>query len=81
MFSRYYGAALGQVDPAAVLREVFEIIYTLHLRLPTRFLLLEKALVTLEGVVGEIYAELNVFDLARPYARMTCSSNACSPIQ
>ena len=68
VFSRYYGATLGQVDPAAVLREVFEIIYTLRLQLPTRFLLLEKAIVTLEGVVGEIYAELNVFDLARPYA-------------
>ena len=68
VFSRYYGATLGQVDPAAVLREVFEIIYTLHLQLPTRFLLLEKALVTLEGVVGEIYNELNILDLARPYA-------------
>ena len=69
VFSRYYGTVLGQVDPAAVFREVFDIIYTLHLQLPTRFLLLEKALVTLEGVVGEIYADLNVFDLARPYAR------------
>jgi ubiquinone biosynthesis protein len=68
VFSRYYGATLGQVDPAAALREVFDMIYTLHLQLPTRFLLLEKALVTLEGVVGEIYTDLNVFDLARPYA-------------
>jgi ubiquinone biosynthesis protein len=69
VFSRYYGATLRQVDPSAVLHEVFDLVYSLHLRLPTRFLMLEKALVTLEGVVGEVYGELDIFALARPYAR------------
>jgi ubiquinone biosynthesis protein len=69
VFNRYYGAALHEVDPAAVLHEVFDLVYSLHLRLPARFLMLEKALVTLEGVVGEIYGELDIFALGRPFAR------------
>jgi len=68
-FARYYGTRLGEVDPAAFLHEVFDIVYTLHLELPTRFLMLDKALLTIEGVVTQIYPDFNVFDAARPYAR------------
>ena len=68
-FSRYFGASLADIDPAALIREVFDIIYSLHLGLPTRFLMLEKSLLTVEGVVTQIYPDFNVFEVARPYAR------------
>ncbi|HZJ02086.1 MAG TPA: AarF/UbiB family protein [Thermoleophilia bacterium] len=68
-FSRYFGASLADIDPAALIREAFDIIYGLHLSLPTRFLVLEKSLLTVEGVVTQIYPDFNVFEVARPYAR------------
>jgi ubiquinone biosynthesis protein len=68
-FRRYYGVSLAQLDPANFLREILDLIYTLHLELPTRFLVLDKALITLEGVVSLVYPDLNVFETAKPYAR------------
>ncbi len=68
-FSRYFGASLRELDPAVILHDVFDIIYSLHVALPTRFLLLDKSIVTVEGVVSTLYADFNVFDVARPYAR------------
>jgi ubiquinone biosynthesis protein len=68
-FNRYFGLSLDDLDPAAFLTDILDLIYSLHLQLPTRFLLLDKALITLEGVVSAIYPEFNVFESARPYAR------------
>jgi ubiquinone biosynthesis protein len=46
---------------------VFDIVYSLRLRLPSRFLLLDKALLTMEGVVGQLYPDINFFAMARQY--------------
>lgn len=66
---RYFGASLREVDVRVLVRQVFEVIYSLRLHLPTRFLLLDKAVVTLEGVVAQLYPDLNLFELARDHAR------------
>jgi ubiquinone biosynthesis protein len=50
-----------------LLHQAFDIVYSLRLRLPTRFLLLDKALLTMEGVVSSLYPDLNVFELAGRY--------------
>jgi ubiquinone biosynthesis protein len=50
-------------------REAFELIYSLNLRLPTRFVLLDKAIATLASVGVELYPGFNVFEVAKPYAR------------
>ncbi|MHB8060747.1 MAG: ABC1 kinase family protein [Gaiellaceae bacterium] len=68
-FYRYYGASLAEIDPMQVMREVFTMIYSLNLRLPTRFLILDKALATLAAVGVELTPDFNVFEVARPYAR------------
>jgi ubiquinone biosynthesis protein len=69
LFYRYYGASLSEIDPLQVIREAFQLIYTLNLRLPTRFVLLDKAIATLGSVGVELYPEFNVFEVAKPYAR------------
>jgi ubiquinone biosynthesis protein len=69
MFSRYYGARLSEIDPLEVVREVFALIYRMHLTLPTRFVLLDRALATLGSVGMELYPDFNVFEVAKPYAR------------
>ena len=69
LFYRYYGATLAEIDPMQVVREVFSVIYRLNLRLPTRFVLLDRAIATLGSVGAELSPEFNVFEVARPYAR------------
>jgi ubiquinone biosynthesis protein len=69
LFYRYYGASLAEIDPLQVMREVFAVIYRLNLRLPHRFVILDKAIATLASVTVELYPDFNVFEVARPYAR------------
>jgi ubiquinone biosynthesis protein len=69
MYSRYYGASLAEIDPLQVIREAFQLIYRLNLRLPARFVMLDKAIATLGSVGVELYPDFNVFEVARPYAR------------
>jgi ubiquinone biosynthesis protein len=69
LYYRYYGARLSDIDPIEVIREGLDLIYSLNLRLPTRFVILDKAIATLGGVGVELYPEFNVFEVAKPYAR------------
>jgi ubiquinone biosynthesis protein len=69
LYYRYYGSSLSEIDPIQVIREGFQLIYTMNLRLPTRFLLLDRAIATLGSVGAELYPDFNVFEVARPYAR------------
>jgi ubiquinone biosynthesis protein len=69
VFYRYHGAAIGEIDPIQVIREAFTLIYTMNLRLPTRFVVLDKAIATLGSVGIELYPDFNVFEVAKPYAR------------
>jgi ubiquinone biosynthesis protein len=52
-----------------VIREVFGVIYSMNLRLPTRFIILDKAIATLASAGVELYPDFNVFEVAKPYAR------------
>jgi ubiquinone biosynthesis protein len=69
IYYRYYGASLSEIDPIQVIREAFQLIYSMNLHLPTRFLLLDRAIATLGSVGVELYPDFNVFEVARPYAR------------
>jgi ubiquinone biosynthesis protein len=68
VLQRYSTSALGEIDVRAVLRETFETIYRLNISLPARFVMLDKTLATLGGVALEIDPDMNVFEVARPYA-------------
>ena len=68
-YSRYYGIPLSEIDPIQVIREGFQLIYEMNLHLPSRFVLLDKAIATLGSVGAELYPDFNVFEVARPYAR------------
>jgi ubiquinone biosynthesis protein len=69
LYYRYFGASLAEIDPIQVIREAFALIYSMNLQLPTRFVLLDKAIATLGAVGIDLYPEFNVFEVARPYAR------------
>src|SRR5205823_10345009 len=69
VYARYYGASLREIDPMQVIREAFSLIYRINLRLPTRYVLLDKAIATVGSVGVDLYPDFNVFEVARPYAR------------
>ncbi len=69
VYARYYGASLRDIDPLEVFREAFALIYAMNLRLPTRYVLLDKAIATVSSVGVDLYPDFNVFEVARPYAR------------
>src|SRR5579862_8580233 len=69
IYYRYYGSSLSSIDPIVVIREAFSLIYRMNLRLPTRFVLLDKSIATLGSVGIELYPDFNVFEVALPYAR------------
>ena len=69
IYARYYGARLQEIDPLQIVREGFSLIYSNGLRLPTRFVLLDKALATVGSVGIELYEDFNVFEVAKPYAK------------
>lgn len=69
IYYRYYGARLSDIDPIEAIREGLTLIYTMNLRLPTRFVILDKAIATLGSVAAEVYPDFNVFEVAKPYAK------------
>ena len=76
LFAKYYGARVSDVDPLEVLQDLFRTIYQLRLRLPAKFVLLDKTIAMLEGVGRGVYAQFNVFETARPYARRLMAARA-----
>jgi ubiquinone biosynthesis protein len=69
LYYRYYGGRLADIDPIEVIHEALDLVYSLNLQLPTRFVILDKAIATLGSVGVELYPEFNVFEVAKPYAR------------
>jgi ubiquinone biosynthesis protein len=69
LFDRYYGTRISDVDPIQLIREAFGLIFRMRLQLPTRFVLVDRAIATLGSVGVELYPDFNVFEVARPYAR------------
>jgi len=69
MMAQYLGASMDEIDVRAVLHDLFGVIYELDITLPSRWVLLDKALATLAGVALEVSPQFNVFETAKPYAR------------
>jgi ubiquinone biosynthesis protein len=69
LFTKYYGATLGDIDAVGVMRDVFGTIFRLKLKLPTQYLMLDKTVATLEGLTTELCPSFDVIEMTRPYAR------------
>src|SRR5262249_11152577 len=69
LYHKYYGASLSEIDPIQIIREAFALIYSMNLRLPTRFVMLDKTIATLGSVGVELYPDFTVVGAATPHAR------------
>jgi ubiquinone biosynthesis protein len=67
--NKYSGLSVGEVTLGQALSELIALARRYRLRVPPVFPLLTKALVTAEGIARAIDPTINVYELARPYAR------------
>ena len=67
--NKYSGLSVGEVTLGQALSELIALARRYRLRVPPVFPLLTKALVTAEGVARSIDPTINVYEVARPYAR------------
>jgi len=55
----YYNMPIKEIDVAAFITEVFEVIQEHRVRVPSDLLLMAKALVTIEGIAQDIYPDFD----------------------
>ena len=66
---RYVGITLAQVDTQRLVTELLDMVYRYHIKLPTKYFLILRGLITVEGTGRELYPDFNVFEVAEPYVR------------
>lgn len=69
LIDRYYGKSLRQIEVGRIISESFELARRHRVRLPTDFVLLGKALLTMESTGKQLYPDFNVLTLAEPFAQ------------
>src|SRR3954470_9219117 len=69
LYYRYYGASLAEIDPLQVIREAFQLIYSMSLQLPTRYLLLDRAIATIGSVGMGLKPGFTGCEVGGPYGR------------
>ena len=63
----YYAMQVKQIDFGAYIDRVTQILIRHHMRLPSNLYLMDKALITLEGILKQLDPEFNYFEAAKPY--------------
>lgn len=69
MLDKYYGLPLARIHLGQAIRELMDVAFRHHLRLPADFTLLAKTLLTLEGVVTALDPQLSLLQVMEPIAR------------
>jgi ubiquinone biosynthesis protein len=64
----YYVMQVKQIDFGAYIDRVTHILIRHRLKLPSNLYLMDKALITLEGILKQLDPEFNYFEAAKPYA-------------
>ena len=64
---KYLGKSLGDIEFSALLRDLVDGARRYGIEIPSGFLMMGKALMTIEGVGKEIFPELDVFEEVKPY--------------
>ena len=68
---KYYVRDIHENEMSTVLLELKDIIIAHGLKVPTYFFLFARSLVTVEGVINKLDANLEQFEIAKPYLRTT----------
>lgn len=69
LLDKYYGLPLARIHLGQAIRELMDVAFRHHLRLPADFTLLAKTLLTLEGVITGLDPKLSLLQIMEPIAR------------
>ncbi|MCR4436624.1 MAG: AarF/ABC1/UbiB kinase family protein [Clostridiales bacterium] len=69
IYNKYIEASLYDINLTQLLDEIFKASRRNNLVMPKDITLLSKGIMTLEGVIAKIYPEINIMDVAVPYAK------------
>ena len=68
LLDEYYGADLREIDISRVINQMLNLAFEYRVQLPTDFILLGKALMTVEGIGRDLDPEFNALATAKPFA-------------
>ena len=68
LLDKYLDTTLKKINLGKAVAEIFSLTYRYHIRIPAEFTLLGKTIMTLEGVIEDLNADIKLIDLLHPYA-------------
>ncbi|MBN8468089.1 AarF/ABC1/UbiB kinase family protein [Corallococcus exiguus] len=69
ILGQHLPTTLGQVDARTLLRDLLDLAVKYRIRIPKEYALLSRASVSTEGMLRGLYPELNIIEVALPYAK------------
>ncbi|MBZ4374635.1 AarF/ABC1/UbiB kinase family protein [Corallococcus interemptor] len=69
ILGQHLPTTLGQVDARTLLRDLLDLAVKYRIRIPKEYALLSRASVSTEGMLRGLYPELNILEVALPYAK------------
>jgi ubiquinone biosynthesis protein len=68
LMDKYLDVPLHKIQLGKAVREIFSLSFEHNIRIPSEFTMLGKTIMTLEGVIEKLDAELKLIELLKPYA-------------
>jgi ubiquinone biosynthesis protein len=69
ILERYLGLKLEEVDPGALMATLVDLALKYKIKIPKEYAVLSKASATTEGIIRQLDPELDVTEVALPYAK------------
>ncbi len=69
ILGQHLPTTLGKVDTRTLLRDLLDLAVKYRIRIPKEYALLSRASVSTEGMLRSLYPEMNVMEMALPYAK------------
>ncbi|HWI55332.1 MAG TPA: AarF/ABC1/UbiB kinase family protein [Desulfobacteria bacterium] len=69
LFDKYYNRPLSEIRIGDALRELLQLSFVYHIRVPVELVLMIRCLVLLESVVEQLDRTVSVVDLAEPFGK------------
>jgi ubiquinone biosynthesis protein len=69
ILGQHLPTTLGQVDTRTLLRDLLDLAVKYRIRIPKEYALLSRASVSTEGMLRGLYPEMNILEMALPYAK------------
>ncbi len=69
LLGKHLPTTLGEVDARSLMRDLLDLAVKYRIRIPKEYALLSRASVSTEGMMRSLYPDLNILEVAMPYAK------------